>query len=196
MRGNASPGRPPMYDERPRRQKKSFFRRGWVKWVFIAAAGWILLSFIAFAVSAQLQSMKLDGDARDALSGSPWLLTKAQNILIIGTDGRDPSSQEPGAAQEKRCYEQQARGQAPHDGGRIAPVTDPHLVDCAPQSADALACAEAAITGARRAEIATLRLAEQLISLPSVTPFDAGCIELIVARLQPLGFACEVIEMG
>ena len=116
MRGNASPGRPPMYDERPRRQKKSFFRRGWVKWVFIAAAGWILLSFIAFAVSAQLQSMKLDGDARDALSGSPWLLTKAQNILIIGTDGRDPSSQEPGAAQEKRCYEQQARGQAPHDG--------------------------------------------------------------------------------
>ena len=116
MRGNASPGRQPMYDERPRRQKKSFFRRGWVKWVFIAAAGWILLSFIAFAVSAQLQSMKLDGDARDALSGSPWLLTKAQNILIIGTDGRDPSSQEPGAAQEKRCYEQQARGQAPHDG--------------------------------------------------------------------------------
>jgi acetylornithine deacetylase/succinyl-diaminopimelate desuccinylase-like protein len=43
---------------------------------------------------------------------------------------------------------------------------------------------------------ATLRLAEQLISLPSVTPFDAGCIELIVARLQPLGFACEVIESG
>ena len=43
---------------------------------------------------------------------------------------------------------------------------------------------------------ATLRLAEQLISLPSVTPFDAGCIELIVARLQPLGFACEVFESG
>ena len=43
---------------------------------------------------------------------------------------------------------------------------------------------------------ATLRLAEQLISLPSVTPLDAGCIELIVARLQPLGFACEVFESG
>ena len=43
---------------------------------------------------------------------------------------------------------------------------------------------------------ATLRLAQQLSSLPSVTPFDAGCIELIVARLQPLGFACEVIESG
>lgn len=32
---------------------------------------------------------------------------------------------------------------------------------------------------------ATLRLAEHLISLPSVTPDDAGCIELIVERLRP-----------
>ena len=43
---------------------------------------------------------------------------------------------------------------------------------------------------------ATLRLAEHLISLPSVTPDDAGCIELIVERLRPLGFACELIESG
>ena len=35
--------------------------------------------------------MKLDSDAKDALSGSPWLLAKSQNILIIGTDGRDPT---------------------------------------------------------------------------------------------------------
>lgn len=42
----------------------------------------------------------------------------------------------------------------------------------------------------------TLCLAEQLISLPSVTPNDAGCIDLIMARLQPLGFACELIESG
>ena len=43
---------------------------------------------------------------------------------------------------------------------------------------------------------ATLRLAEHLISLPSVTPDDAGCIELIVERLRPLGFTCELIESG
>jgi succinyl-diaminopimelate desuccinylase len=43
---------------------------------------------------------------------------------------------------------------------------------------------------------ATLRLAEHLISRPSVTPADAGCIDLISQRLQPLGFACEVIESG
>ena len=42
----------------------------------------------------------------------------------------------------------------------------------------------------------TLCLAEQLISLPSVTPNDAGCIDLIMARLQPLGFACELLESG
>jgi succinyl-diaminopimelate desuccinylase len=43
---------------------------------------------------------------------------------------------------------------------------------------------------------ATLRLTEQLLSRPSVTPQDQGCIEVIMERLRPLGFACEVIESG
>ncbi len=42
----------------------------------------------------------------------------------------------------------------------------------------------------------TLILAEQLISLPSLTPDDAGCQALIAARLQPLGFVCETLESG
>jgi succinyl-diaminopimelate desuccinylase len=42
----------------------------------------------------------------------------------------------------------------------------------------------------------TLRLAEQLIAQPSVTPDDAGCLELIAARLNPLGFACERMDSG
>lgn len=42
----------------------------------------------------------------------------------------------------------------------------------------------------------TLRLAEALIALPSVTPRDAGCLELIAARLQALGFACERMDGG
>ena len=37
----------------------------------------------------------------------------------------------------------------------------------------------------------TLRLAEALISKPSVTPDDAGCQDLLVDQLQPLGFICE-----
>ena len=41
-----------------------------------------------------------------------------------------------------------------------------------------------------------LRLAEALIARPSVTPDDAGCQELLRARLQPLGFHCESIVSG
>lgn len=42
----------------------------------------------------------------------------------------------------------------------------------------------------------TLSLAIQLISRPSVTPDDAGCIELIEERLRPLGFRLERIDTG
>ena len=43
---------------------------------------------------------------------------------------------------------------------------------------------------------ATLQLAEQLLSLASVTPQDAGCQTLISQRLQSLGFTCETLESG
>jgi succinyl-diaminopimelate desuccinylase len=36
-----------------------------------------------------------------------------------------------------------------------------------------------------------LDLARALIARPSVTPHDAGCLDLIAARLEPLGFRCE-----
>ena len=42
----------------------------------------------------------------------------------------------------------------------------------------------------------TLRLAEQLIARPSVTPEDAGCMDLIADALKPLGFDCEFIDSG
>jgi LCP family protein required for cell wall assembly len=109
-----SPGARDRYP-RPRRPRPRGGKR-WLKWILVAAFGWFCLSVLAFGVSAQLQSMKLDGGARDALGGSPWILTSPQNILIIGTDSRPPDTLEPGAAEEERCYEQQAEGQAPHDG--------------------------------------------------------------------------------
>jgi succinyl-diaminopimelate desuccinylase len=37
----------------------------------------------------------------------------------------------------------------------------------------------------------TLELAKQLISRRSVTPEDAGCLDLLVSHLEPLGFSCE-----
>lgn len=42
----------------------------------------------------------------------------------------------------------------------------------------------------------TLQLAEQLISRPSITPEDAGCLELLAERLQVLGFQCERMDGG
>ena len=42
----------------------------------------------------------------------------------------------------------------------------------------------------------TLQLAEQLISRPSITPEDAGCLELLSQQLSTLGFVCERIDSG
>jgi LCP family protein required for cell wall assembly len=62
-------------------------RRPWLRWVLIIAAGWLLLSFISFAVSAQIQKGKLPQSAKDALKGGPDVLL-GQNILILGGDRR------------------------------------------------------------------------------------------------------------
>jgi succinyl-diaminopimelate desuccinylase len=43
-------------------------------------------------------------------------------------------------------------------------------------------------------QASTLALAQALIARRSVTPEDAGCLELIAARLKPLGFGCEFID--
>ena len=43
---------------------------------------------------------------------------------------------------------------------------------------------------------ATLDLAKQLISCPSVTPDDRGCMEIITERLQRIGFSCETLDRG
>ena len=42
----------------------------------------------------------------------------------------------------------------------------------------------------------TLTLTRKLIRRRSVTPEDAGCMDLIVERLQPLGFKAEYLDFG
>ena len=83
-----------------------------VKWVALAALGWILLSLLAFAVSAQIQSFKLSAEAGKALHGNPFLLPSAQTILVLGTDARPPGSGDGNTSEE--CFEQQAHGDDPH----------------------------------------------------------------------------------
>jgi LCP family protein required for cell wall assembly len=119
------PGKRPGKDREPRQGRRPGRPGGGVKrvlkWVGIAALGWILLSFLAFAVSAQLQSFKLSGEAKEALHGNPLLLPSAQTILVIGTDARPPDTKEPNASGEsaapsQKCFDQQSHGDAPHDG--------------------------------------------------------------------------------
>jgi succinyl-diaminopimelate desuccinylase len=43
---------------------------------------------------------------------------------------------------------------------------------------------------------ATLRLTEELIARPSVTPADEGCLEVITGRLAAIGFDCERVDSG
>jgi LCP family protein required for cell wall assembly len=103
-RGDKEPGRP-----RPRAQ---FNVRRVFKWIALAALGWILLSFLAFAVSAQIQSFKLSGEAAEELSGNALLLPSAQTILVLGTDARPPGSSDDNTSEE--CFEQQSKGEKPH----------------------------------------------------------------------------------
>jgi LCP family protein required for cell wall assembly len=114
------PGKRSGDDREPPRKGRSprvpFDVKRILKWLGIAVLGWILLSFLAFAVSAQLQSFKLSGEAKDALHGNPFLLPSAQTILVLGTDARPPDTKEPGAPHSKKCFEQQSHGDAPHDG--------------------------------------------------------------------------------
>jgi len=85
-----------------------------LKWVGLAALGWILLSLLAFGVSAQLQAFKLSGEAKDALHGNPFLLVSPQTILVLGTDARPPGVDD-GAEASEECFEQQSKGEKPHD---------------------------------------------------------------------------------
>jgi succinyl-diaminopimelate desuccinylase len=44
------------------------------------------------------------------------------------------------------------------------------------------------------ADASTLALARQLIALPSITTADAGCLDVLSARLAPIGFSLERID--
>jgi LCP family protein required for cell wall assembly len=105
-RKREEPGLPP-----PRRSRVD--GRRILKWVGLAALAWILISFIAFGVSAQIQSFKLSGEAAKTLHGNPFLLPSAQTILVLGTDARPPGSSDDNTSEE--CFEQQSTGEKPHD---------------------------------------------------------------------------------
>jgi LCP family protein required for cell wall assembly len=96
-----------------------------VRWVAIAAGVWLLISFAAFAISAQIQKSKLNDAAAAELGGFPFLLASGQNILVIGTDARPEGSDEAGAETNPKCLDAAAHG-------------DPPPSSCLPSRADTL----------------------------------------------------------
>ncbi|MEA2296972.1 MAG: hypothetical protein QOE86_4611 [Solirubrobacteraceae bacterium] len=65
-----------------------------VKWLLLAAVGWLVLSILVFLVSAQIhQTSKAD----DSLTPAGFTLTSPQTILVLGSDARVKGLAEPGA---------------------------------------------------------------------------------------------------
>jgi LCP family protein required for cell wall assembly len=101
----------------PRRapKKEPAVRPPWrrvLKWVGIAALAWILLSFLAFEISSQIQKWKLT-DMGNTLHGNPLLAVSPQTILVIGTDIRSGQFAGPNEAASKSCLKAAGSGQAP-----------------------------------------------------------------------------------
>jgi LCP family protein required for cell wall assembly len=76
-----------------------------LKWVGMFALGWILLSLLAFAISAQIQKGKLADGVGDTLHGNPFMLASPQTILVLGTDVRSGAFAGPDEAESKNCID-------------------------------------------------------------------------------------------
>jgi LCP family protein required for cell wall assembly len=90
------------------------------KWAAIAALAWIALSFLAFAVSAQLQKWKLADGITETLDGNPFMLFSGQTILVLGTDVRSGAFAGPDEAETENCIDAVVSGR-PKDGSCKTP---------------------------------------------------------------------------
>ena len=75
-----------------------------LKWVGVFALGWIVLSFLLFEISSQIQKGKL-ADIGGTLHGNPFLSVSPQTILVIGTDIRSGQFAGAGEAESKSCLD-------------------------------------------------------------------------------------------
>jgi LCP family protein required for cell wall assembly len=66
-----------------------------LKWVGLAALGWILFSLVLFMISAQIET-GVSGETERALKGGGSLLT-GSTILVLGSDVRSEETAEPGS---------------------------------------------------------------------------------------------------
>jgi LCP family protein required for cell wall assembly len=102
--------------ERPAKAPRVSGRKPWWRWIVIAIVVWLLISMLAFAISAQIQQSKLDDGAKDVLEASiPLMVLDPQTILVIGTDAREAGTLD-GSETDERCLEAGANGEPPPEG--------------------------------------------------------------------------------
>jgi LCP family protein required for cell wall assembly len=106
-RGGGGPKPPQPPAERP------WWRTG-LKWFGIFVLGWILLSLLAFAISAQIQKSKLVDGVDKTLHGNPFMLVSPQTILVLGTDVRSGAFAGADEAESKNCLDAVTSGR-PND---------------------------------------------------------------------------------
>ena len=82
----------------PSRSGRAIGPRRVLKWLTLAIAAWLLLSFVLFMISATSQSGgSLPASATNALSSGSNMLTGTDTVLVLGTDQRPKGTHEPGA---------------------------------------------------------------------------------------------------
>jgi LCP family protein required for cell wall assembly len=98
-----------------------------LKWVGIVALGWLLLSFLLFEISSQIQKGKL-ADMGNTLDGNPFLAVSPQTILVIGTDIRSGQFAGESEAESKRCLEEVGSGRPTGPGCSFGPYRSDTLM--------------------------------------------------------------------
>jgi len=109
--GGEKPPQGPKMPKRPKPPREG--RRRWWVWVIAAIFGWVLISFVAFAISAQIQKGKLADGAGKALDGNPFLSVSPQNILVLGTDARPSEFGSDSETAKDKCLDAAGEGRAP-----------------------------------------------------------------------------------
>jgi LCP family protein required for cell wall assembly len=104
------PAREPSKEGEPKPEPEREGRRPWLKWIGFALLGWLLLSLLAFAISATIQKSKLT-DMGDTLDSNPLMAAFPQNILVLGTDVRDTEFASAEQAESEECVEAAAAGE-------------------------------------------------------------------------------------
>jgi LCP family protein required for cell wall assembly len=86
----------PFRRREPRRRRRLSVGRV-IGYLAMAVTAWLLVSLLAFLISAQIQSAKISDAADAQLSGGGYPLTSPNTILVLGSDARTEDTAEPGS---------------------------------------------------------------------------------------------------